>query len=104
MAVSNDPAVLDLDPGAQLVDKSDGAGARQCLDVGQLVARGIVIVHRTQVERQSHHSWDRFRGDPGNRGCRPFVPHGNPLLATVFVCTVRLEAAETVVYGGNTSR
>src|SRR4029077_6884235 len=40
-------------------------------------ARRVVVVNRTEIERQSHHSRNRFRRYPGDRDCREFEARGH---------------------------
>jgi hypothetical protein len=59
-----DLAVVDLDPGVQLVGEPDGIGGQQRVDVGQLIGRGLVVVGDAQPERQAECPFNRGGRDP----------------------------------------
>src|SRR5204862_4830013 len=80
MTMADDATTVDIDPGAELVDESNRPGANQRRNVGELLAGGVVVVHRTDIERQAHNAGDRFRRNPRDRSDGRLDAHGHSLL------------------------
>ena len=68
VTVGLDPAVLDLDVGAQLVRLPEAIGATELLEIHELVRRRVVVVGDPELERDLRRAADRLRGDPRDRG------------------------------------
>jgi hypothetical protein len=64
----DDLAVFDLEPGLQLVRFSEEIGAVHRLDVVDAIGRRRVVVGDAEGERELWQTFDRLRGNPGDRG------------------------------------
>ena len=64
-------AVVDLDPGAQLVGLPEAVGVAQRFQLVEAVGRWAVVARDPELERQLRHALDRLRRDPRN-GCHDF--------------------------------
>src|SRR5205823_8993418 len=80
IAIHDDAPTLDSDPGAEFVNESNRPGAHQRRNVSELLAGRVVVVHRTDIERQAHNAGDRFRRNPRDRSDGRLDAHGHSLL------------------------
>src|SRR5262245_22408449 len=64
----DDAAVLDLDPGTQLVGLTETVLAEPAVQIAQAARRSPVIVGHGQRERDPGYPLDRAGGDPGDSG------------------------------------
>jgi hypothetical protein len=65
-----DTAVLDLNPGLQLVRLTKAVGIAQPFEVAFLepIGRRLVVVANAHLERDLRQALDRLRGNPGDSG------------------------------------
>ena len=82
MAVTDDLAVLDLDPGLELIRLSKAIGVAQPLEVSLLepIRRGLVVMADSELERDLGHALDGFRGNPGDGSDRRLDTHVTSLV------------------------
>src|SRR6266508_4433906 len=86
VAVTDDLAVLDLDPGPELIRLPKAICLAQPLEVALLepIRRRLVVMADAELERDLGHALDGFRGNPGD------------------CCDRRLDAHETLLVVGAT--
>ena len=70
--VPDDLAVLDLDPGPEVIGFAEAVLVAQSLEVtlADLVGRRFVVVADPHLEGNLGHALDCLRGDPGDGGYR----------------------------------
>ena len=78
MPVADDLAVLDLDPGPELVRLAKAVRVTQPLEItlGQLLGRRVVVVPDPDLERELGHARDRLGRNPRDRSYRRLDAHG----------------------------
>ena len=68
--MTDDAAVLDLDPARQPVGEPERARGVQRAEVVDAVRRRVVVRAEAEVEGQAWQAADRLRRDPGEHGHR----------------------------------
>jgi hypothetical protein len=81
----DDLAVVDLDPGAELVRLAKAVLVAEKLQLAgsEPVGRRIVVRRHPELEGKLRHPFDRLRRDPCDRRHGPLHPHAHPPLHRV---------------------
>jgi hypothetical protein len=88
MAGAHDPAVVDLDEGAQLVRLAEAVARPELLEIVDPVRRRLVVVGDAELERDLRRAADGLGRNPGHGGDGRFEAlggHGSTSCGTCWL-------------------